>query len=228
MKRVNKKGVRIISEISNTENFKKAFTHTSFQNEKNLGQGNSYECLEFLGDSILNFHVSLFIYNSYPKFTEGQMSKLKQFMIKESSLEEISKHLGLSKFLRLGEAEKRNGGLKKSSILADIFESLIGAIYLEKNESLVKEFLKCTLFDWISGKEHIIWDYKTKLQEFCQSEKNSLSYNLVETKNLNGDKEFTVEVKDILGKVSEVGKGKTKKSAEQEAALKAMKVLGLI
>lgn len=228
MKKVSRTGTRIIKIISGTENFKKAFTHTSFQNERSLGQGKSYECLEFLGDSILNFHVSFFIYRNYPGFSEGQMSKLKQFMIKESSLEEVSKSLGLSKFLMLGEAEKRNGGLKKTSILADIFESLIGAIYLEKGELLVKEFLNETLFEWISGKEYVIWDYKTKLQEFCQSEKNSLTYTLIGTSDVNCEREFTVEVRDSFKKLVERGKGKTKKSAEQEAAFKAMKALGLI
>ena len=225
MKRAN----LIIKNIEKKDVFKKAFTHVSFQNEKCLGLGQSYECLEFLGDSILNFHTSLFIYRNYPNFTEGQMSKLKQYIVKESSLEEVSKELNLSRFLKLSEAEKKNGGLEKTSILADIYESLIAAIYLEKGEKIVWDFLKNSLFKLIEGKEDLIWDYKTKLQEFCQSKKNNLMYSLIKTKaDQYNDKIFVIEVNDKFGEIKEIGEGKTKKNAEQKAAFNAMKSLKLI
>ena len=225
MKRAN----TIIKGIEKSGNFKRAFIHTSFQNEKDLEATESYECLEFLGDSILNFHTSFFIYKNYPNFTEGQMSKLKQYIVKESSLEKVSRELNLSRFLKLSEAERKNGGMEKASILADIYESLIAAIYLEKGEKVVWNFLNNSLFKLVKGKEDLIWDYKTKLQEFCQSKKNSLIYNLIEAKlDFYNNKTFVVKVNDKFGEINEVGIGKTKKSAEQNAAFNAMKTLKLI
>lgn len=223
---------KIIKSIEDTENFRNAFIHVSFQNEtKKINShefNNSYENLEFLGDSILNFHTTLFIYNKFPTFSEGQMSKLKQLMIKESTLAEISKKISLSEFVKLGEGEKKNGGFEKISILADIFESFLGALYLEKGSKAVDKFLNITLFRWSKGKEEIIWDYKTKLQEYCQSEKNKVSYNVISANIKKEQKDFSVEIKDTMGKISEIGFGKTKKKAEQEAAYNAMKKLNLI
>ena len=140
MNQINK----IIKSIEGTENFKKAFIHSSLQNELKLPY--SYETSEFLGDSILNLNTTLFIYNKFPHFSAGQMSKLKQLMVKESTLAEISKKIFLQKFLRLGEGEKKNGGFEKISILADIFESFLGALYLEKGNKVVLRFLDLTLF----------------------------------------------------------------------------------
>src|ERR1043165_1894738 len=104
---------KIIESIQDSGNFQQALTHTSYCNENNLA--NSYENLEFLGDSILNFHTSLFIYNSFPKYSEGQMSKLKQLMVQESTLAELSKEVGLNRmdengkleYLKLGEGETK-------------------------------------------------------------------------------------------------------------------------
>jgi ribonuclease III len=223
---------KIIKSIENTENFKNAFIHVSFQNEiKKINvyeSNNSYENLEFLGDSVLNFHTTLFVYNKFPNFSEGQMSKLKQLMIKESTLAEISKKISLSEFVKLGEGEKKNGGFDKVSILADIFESFLGALYLEKGSKVVDKFLNMTLFKWLRGKEEIIWDYKTKLQEYCQSEKNKVSYNVISNNEKKRQKDFLVEIKDTMGKICEIGSGKTKKKAEQEAAYNVMKKLNLI
>src|ERR1043165_3861192 len=115
---------KIIESIQDSGNFQQALTHTSYCNENNLMD--SYENLEFLGDSILNFHTSLFIYNSFPKYSEGQMSKLKQSMVKEDTLAELSAKIGLNKmdekgnleYLKLGKGEIKNGGASKISILS--------------------------------------------------------------------------------------------------------------
>jgi ribonuclease-3 len=106
----------------------------------------SYETLEFLGDSVLNFATALFLYRSFPHYTEGQMSKLKQLMVREETLAYLSQKIGLGAFLQLGEVEKKNRGEKKKSILADVFESFLAALYLEKGEKEVYEFLSLTLF----------------------------------------------------------------------------------
>jgi ribonuclease III len=128
---------KMVEGIKETKSFQQAFTHTSYLNENNLESSASYETLEFLGDSILNFYVSLFIYQSLPEYSEGQMSKLKQLMIQESTLAHLSKEINLGEFLRLGAGEKKNQGSSKESILADIFESFIASLYLEKGGKAV-------------------------------------------------------------------------------------------
>src|SRR5437764_552981 len=119
-----KKIDKIINSIKDEEYFKQAFTHSSYCNENNLAV--SYERLEFLGDKVLDFYTSLFIYDNYPDYDEGKMSKLKQSMVQESTLADLSREIGLNRtdengkpeYLRLGEGEIRNGGTNKTSIMA--------------------------------------------------------------------------------------------------------------
>jgi ribonuclease-3 len=151
MKRVKE----IIKEIEGTTHFQQAFIHISFiKNKTDLR--NSYETLEFLGDSILNFSTALFLFHSFPHYSEGQMSKLKQLMVQESTLTHLSKEIGLDKYLKTGKVEKKNHRISKDRILADIFESFLAALYLEKGEKIVHEFLSLTLFLWVKGKENMI------------------------------------------------------------------------
>ncbi|CAI2162227.1 12453_t:CDS:2 [Funneliformis geosporum] len=200
---------KIIESIRDSENFQKALTHVSYCNESDSAI--SYERLEFLGDEILNFHVALFIYHNFPNYAEGKMSKLQQLMVQESTLAELSREIGLNRtneegkleYLRLGEGEMKNQGANKTSILADIFESFIAALYLEK-------------------------DYKSLLQEYCQSQKNKVFYRLKKTAKVENQKMFTMEVKDRLGTFLETGQGHSKKEAEQEAAARVIKNLGLV
>jgi ribonuclease-3 len=154
-----KKISKIIEGIKDTNNFQQAFVHTSYLNELNLKKNTnhsdqnsennvkfSYETLEFLGDSVLNFYASFFIYNKFPDYAEGQMSKLKQLMVQESTLAHLSKEIGLGDFLQLGTGERKNHGNEKESILADIFESFVAALYLEKGGKTVYRFLNLTIF----------------------------------------------------------------------------------
>lgn len=225
----NSKVDQIINSVKNNIRFQKAFTHTSYCNQHNLNLEHSYEVLEFLGDSILNFHVSRYIYHNFPKFNEGQMSKLKQLMVQESTLAFLSKDINLSQYLKLGNGELKNQGNKKESILADIYESFLAVLYLIKGHKTVNIFLQLTLFLWIKGKEDLIWDYKSQLQEYCQAHKNSVSYSLKKTIIMpNNERQFIVEVSDKLQTFTAEGTGKNIKSAEQEAAAKILKTLNLI
>jgi len=227
----NKKLIeKIISSVQQTSTFKQAFTHSSFRNEFNNGPISDYETLEFLGDSILDMQACLYIYRHYPTLSEGQMSKLKQSMVKESTLAYLSKEIGLKKFLQLGTGEKKNRGEEKESILSDVFESFVAALYLEKGTRTVKKFLSLTLFTWVKGKEDQVWDYKTQLQEFCQAQNSRLFYKFVNEKKRNRSKNepFVVEVYDSLGKIHAQGQGKSKKIAAQEAARHALEKLGNI
>jgi len=164
-----KKIRKIIESIKDTEHFKQAFIHTSYLNELNLRKKtnlepvsennvkiSSYETLEFLGDSVLNFYTSLFIYQHFPNYAEGKMSKLKQLMVQESTLAHLSREIGLGKFLQLGTGERNNRGAEKESILADVFESFVAALYLEKNGKAVQCFLNLTIFTWVEGKENMV------------------------------------------------------------------------
>src|SRR5215203_5390143 len=99
---------KIIESIKETESFQRAFTHTSYLNENNSEDLVSYETMEFLGDSILNFYTALFIYRSFSDYSEGQMSKLKQLMVQESTLAYLSKEIGLGEYLNLGTGERKN------------------------------------------------------------------------------------------------------------------------
>jgi ribonuclease-3 len=143
-----KKIKRLIESIKESNNFCQAFLHTSYLNELNLEKEPkySYETLEFLGDSILNFYTSFFIYQKFPNYAEGQMSKLKQLMVQESTLSHLSKEIGLGEFLKLGTGERKNHGTEKERILADIFESFVAALYLEKGGKTVYHFLNLTVF----------------------------------------------------------------------------------
>src|SRR3954471_1162666 len=142
--KLKKKIDKIIFSIKETNHFKQALTHASYCNENNSDF--SYERLEFLGDEILNFYTSLFIYRNFPQFAEGQMSKLKQLMVQESTLAHLSKKIGLGEFLQLGTGERKNHGVEKESILADVFESFVAALYLEKGGKTVYHFLSLTIF----------------------------------------------------------------------------------
>lgn len=225
MQKKTQKIGEIIKSIQETANFQRAFTHSSFTNEAEK-KVSDYETLEFLGDSVLDMYVCLYIYLQYPHYSEGQMSKLKQTMVQEKTLAELSKEIRFFQFLKLGAGEEKNKGREKVSILADIFESFIAALYLEKGARDVQKFLNLTLFAWIKGKEDKIWDYKTQLQEFCQTQNNRLIYRVIKWKNSNENQQFIVEVKDSLGRICAQGQGKSKKVAEQEAAHKALAELG--
>ena len=230
---------KIIASIRETKHFRQAFTHTSYLNESNSEDLTSYETLEFLGDSILNFYTALFVYHSFSHYSEGQMSKLKQLMVQENTLAYLSKEIGLGDYLQLGTGERKNQGASKISILADIFESFVAALYLEKGGKTVYRFLNFTLFAWSKGKENMIWDYKSQLQEYCQARKIKLYYRLKDEKRINNQQLFVVEVVLLenypLSKVSktgeelvicrEIGSGKNKKEAEQNAACQVIKKL---
>ena len=203
-----KKIRKIIENIKGTDLFQQAFLHTSYLNELKLkgssepelnsksNPKHSYETLEFLGDSVLNFYTSLFIYHKFPNYAEGQMSKLKQSMVRESTLAFLSREIGLGEFLQLGTGERKNGGAEKESILSDIFESFVAALYLEKGGKVVRHFLNLTVFTWVEGKENMTWDYKSKLQEYCQAQKNWVSYREKQRKREKGQQLFIMEVRD--------------------------------
>ena len=203
---------------------KNALTHTSYAYENHI---QSNEKLEFLGDSILEFLSSKYIYNNYPKLKEGEMTKVRATVVCENSLYKIADKHNFSDFLYVGKSERMHQGNRKIAIMADSVEAVIAAIYfdsgLEETEKFIIDNLKEEIE--IATKNVGIKDHKTVLQEKLQVNGNvNIKYEIINETGPDHDKTFTAEVK-LDGKVLAVGKGKTKKQAEMDAAGKALETL---
>lgn len=196
----------------------RALTHTSYANEANTI---SYERMEFLGDAILEFIISEYLYKTTDK-KEGVMTKLRSHYVCENALYEYSLRLNLNEYLLLGKGETENGGKYRKAIVADIFESFIAALFLDLGIEFVKEFIYKHVIPIIESNElDFINDYKSTLQELVQTDKKSLEYVLTKETGPAHNKEFSVEVvinNIVYGK----GTAHSKKEAEQIAAKDAL------
>lgn len=211
-------------EFKNIKLLKKALTHTSYAYENKV---ESNEKLEFLGDSILEFVSSEYLYENYTKLKEGEMTKVRATVVCEKSLYKVAKMHNFSDFLYLGKSEKMSGGKTRPAILADSVEAVIAAMFLDGGLEPVKKFIIENLKDDIeSATKHVgIKDYKTVLQEKLQEHGEVLiQYNIINEKGPDHDKSFESEVK-CNGKVLATGSGKSKKQAEMQAAQKALEKL---
>lgn len=210
--------------FTNKENLMLALTHSSYANEYKNHNLKSNERLEFLGDAVLNIIVSELIYLNYPDLTEGEMSKLRASVVCEPALMECSNTIRTGDFLLLGKGEDLTGGRKRPSILSDAFEAIIGAIYIDGGFDEAKKFaLKhiSVLIDK-SMKGLMSGDYKTMLQEIVQKKGEvKIIYEIIDEKGPDHDKLFVSQV-IISGVPAGIGKGKSKKEAEQNAAKVAL------
>ena len=200
-----------------------ALTHSSYANESK-GKFQNSERLEFLGDSILSLIVSEYLFLEFPDISEGNLTKLRASVVSERSLVNIASALDLGKYILLGKGEEGTGGRKRASILADAFESLIAAIYLDGGIEHTKAFVLKYI------KQHVEWglngkgfrDYKTELQEILQQEsEKEIEYRIVEEYGPDHDKAFVAKV-FCGGEAIGSGFGKSKKEAEQQAACSAL------
>ena len=200
---------------------KHALTHSSYANEKQINKLYSNERLEFLGDAVLELVASEYVYNKYSKLPEGELTKIRASLVCEQSLAYCAREFGIGELLLLGKGENSTGGRDRDSILSDAVEAIIGGIFLDGGFTNAKEFVKENILKKIENQE-LFFDSKTILQEIIQSiTSDKLSYKLVKEEGPDHNKEFTVAA--LLGdKEIGIGKGKTKKSAEQEAANKAI------
>ena len=208
-------------EFKNKKLLETALTHTSYAYEKKV---ESNEKLEFLGDSILEFVSSEYIFKNYSNLKEGEMTKVRASVVCEKSLHEIAKKHNFSDFLRLGKSEKISQKEVRPAIMADSVEAVIAAIFLDGGLEPAKKFIIKNLKDSIEvATKHIgEKDYKTVLQEILQKNGNvHIEYNIIKETGPDHDKVFTAEVK-CNGKILEIGNGKSKKLAEIEAARKAL------
>lgn len=204
-----------------------ALTHSSYANEKHQDGCESYERLEFLGDSILGHIAADFLYHHEPPIPEGRMTRLRAELVCESSLHKIALRLELGRWMRLGRGEERTGGRERPSILADMVESILAAMYLDSGslEEPRRFVLRELLEQAELGEEHHTKDYKTALQELVQRRPNRrISYDLVSESGPDHDKTFIFRV-SINGKPVGEGSGRSKKEAEQMAARRALETL---
>lgn len=201
-----------------------ALTHSSYANEKHMKKLSDNERLEFLGDAVLEIISSDFLYKNYPDKPEGELTKLRASIVCEPTLALCTKDIELGNYLRLGKGEDQTGGRGRKSILSDALEAVIGAIYLDGGFANAKEFVLKYILTDIEHKQ-LFYDSKTILQEIVQAHfKEELSYHLVGEEGPDHDKTFQVELQ-IGEQVYGIGKGRTKKSAEQEAAYKTILML---
>jgi ribonuclease-3 len=211
--------------FNNKDLIKKALTHSSAANEQRNPE-NCNERLEFLGDSVLSIVVSDYLYKNYKELPEGQLTKIRASLVCEKSLCNFSTILGVGEFLYLGRGEENNGGRHRPSILADAFEAIIAAIYLDGGLDEAGKFILRFVRKEIESAHTAFIDYKTTLQEIIQQNpEETLTYNLVDTKGPDHDKSFVVEVhlnSNVIGK----GEGHSKKAAEQQAAKEALILMG--
>ena len=198
-----------------------ALTHTSYAYEN---RQTSNEKLEFLGDSILEFVSSKYLYENYTHLNEGEMTKVRASVVCEKSLYKVAIKHNFSDFLRLGKSEKVNQGNKSASILSDSVEAVIAAMYLDGGLKPVETFIIENLKEEIeiASKNVGLKDYKTVLQEKLQEHGNvSIEYQIIKETGPDHQKEFTAEV-SCDGKKLAIGQGSSKKLAEMEAARKAL------
>ena len=205
---------------------KAAVTHKSYAYEKGEKDASNYnERLEFLGDAILEHIVSIKLFNIKPLLKEGIMSKKRAEIVCEDSLSKVVREYGLAKYILLGKCEITTGGNNKNAILADMFEALLGAIYIDggfnKAEEVCLKLLDKTIQDILNEEESM--DYKTRLQELLQKNGSvRIEYKLDKEIGKDHSKLFFSSVFFEGDKIGE-GKGKTKKASEQEAAKEALK-----
>lgn len=213
--------------FKNIDNLILALTHSSYANETRKLNIKSNERVEFLGDAILNVVVSDYLYRNYTDMPEGELTRIRANTVCESSLVSCAKNINLGDYLLLGKGELHTGGRNRPSILADAYESVIGAIFLDGGIKKAREFilrdLKNTITEAISGE--LFTDYKTSLQEELQKNGNcSIIYSVIKEKGPDHDKIYVIEVianNNLRG----VGIGKSKKEAEQNAAKDALEKL---
>jgi ribonuclease-3 len=210
--------------FKNVQLLTQALTHSSHANEKNLGDGDN-EQLEFLGDSVLGFLVSDFLFRAHPRLTEGQLSKLKGFFVSSANLVKYAERVHLGEYLQLGKGEEKTGGRTKQALLVDALEAIIGAIYLDggidEARRVILIFFEPQIED-VGDSERQLQDFKTALQEELQAQhRGRAEYILTSEDGPDHQKLFTVEVV-IEGESVAEGLGLTKKAAEQAAARQAL------
>ena len=203
-----------------------ALSHSSYANEKRKGR-NSNERLEFLGDSVLSIVVSQYLFEHFTHLPEGELTKIRAALVCEKSLYEFAKQIDLGEHILLGKGEENTGGRERVSILADAFEAVIAAVFLDGGlEAAKRHILKFIPKDIDDRKPVSFSDHKTILQEIIQKNpEEKVEYKLVGQSGPDHNKAFKVQVR-LNSNVIGTGIGRSKKEAEQMAAKEALELMG--
>jgi len=211
-------------EFHDDKLLRQALTHSSFANEHRMKKHSDNERLEFLGDAVLEVVSSEFLYKNYPDMAEGDMTKLRASLVCEPTLADCANDINLGMYLYLGKGEDMTGGRQRKSVLSDALEATIGAIFLDGGFTSAKEFVLKYIMTDIEHKK-LFYDSKTILQEVAQGNfGENVTYDLLEENGPDHNKEFVADVR-LKERVLATGRGQSKKSAEQEAAYKALLLL---
>ncbi len=198
-----------------------AVTHSSYSNERKINKIGNYERLEFLGDAVLELTSSEFLFAKEPKLPEGKMTKTRASLVCEQALAYCARDLGLGDYIRFGKGEESTGGRNRDSIIADVVEAIIGAIYIDSGFEDAKQFIYQYVLSDLEDKQ-LFYDAKTILQEYVQQgSRGVLSYELISENGPEHNKNFVVEARLDEKKIGE-GTGRTKKAAQQQAAYQAL------
>ena len=226
---------RIGYTFCDQELLKRALTHSSYSNE--TGARNHHllcnERLEFLGDSVLSLITSEYLYRSFPELPEGDLTRIRAATVCEGALASYAERIGLGEFLLLGKGERQSGGSKKPAVIADAFEAILAAIYLDVGGADALQTVSKFLLPFIKEAVAVLPDVggyhadsKSRLQEFVQKDKGTPEYRLVSESGPDHNKTFVVEVyldSNCIGR----GQGHSKKYAEQAAAKAALVLFGI-
>ena len=198
-----------------------ALTHSSFANERGRGNHRDYERLEFLGDAVLELVSSDYLYHKHEDLPEGKLTKLRASMVCEPALAKCARNIGLEEYILLGKGEEMTGGRDRDSIISDVMEAIIGAMYLDGGLNKAKEFIYDFVLDELAEGKSIL-DSKTVLQEMVQADGyESFEYRMIGEKGPDHNKTFMAEAV-LNGEVIGYGEGRTKKAAQQAAAALAI------
>lgn len=195
---------------------RQALTHSSFSNEQKINKLENYERLEFLGDAVLELLSSQFFFERYPSWKEGQLTRVRSSMVCEPALAFCARDIELQDFILLGKGEEATGGRGRDSIVSDVMEAVLGAIYLDGGFDEAKRFVHRFILSDLEQKQ-LFYDSKSILQENVQKAGKELFYQLVSETGPDHDKTFVINAM-IDGKCVGTGTGRNKKSAEQQAA----------
>lgn len=221
---------RINYEFRHINVLRTALTHSSYANEKKKQNLKYNERLEFLGDSVLGIIVSDYLFRNCPDRPEGELTKMRAMIVCEGALAMGARSIELGKYLYLGKGEENTGGRDRESILADAFEAMIGAIYLDSGINNAKKFVLSTLkkivIDRVISGELLFVDYKTQFQEVLQKQsKGRIQYKLKSEEGPDHSKVFHTELY-VDDTIYGMGSGKSKKESEQKAAKSALDGMG--
>jgi ribonuclease-3 len=221
---------KIFGEIKDKALLELALTHPSYPKENNLNSLLSYERLEFFGDSVLKLFTSKLLYETYPNYLEGDLSKIRSILVSDAILAEIAFEIGLDKLIILGHAEEKQGGRKRESNLACSLEAILGAYYLNGNIAQIENFIKTYILPKSEDIDKHFEKYNAKdiLQQYTQSIDKTLPiYNTVNISGPAHNPVFEIEV-SFQGKILARANGKSKKEAQQNCAYEACKKLEII